>query len=99
MSTEVEFALKKQRLQYRSAELRARFAEYAYGVAPVLRAGDAVVDGVRWIRRHPEVIAAAGLGLVIARPRGVLRWARRGVAAWQAWGRVRDWLAHHVPTR
>lgn len=92
MSAEVEFALKKQRLQYRSAELRAQFADYAQGMTPVLRAGDAVVEGVRWIKRHPEVIAAAGLAIVVARPRGVVRWARRGVVAWQAWGRVRDWL-------
>jgi hypothetical protein len=93
MSVEVELALKKQRLQFRSAELRERFAEYAFGVSPVLKAGDAVVDGVRWVKRHPEVLAAAGVALVVVRPRGVVRWARRGVAAWQAWGRVRHWLA------
>jgi hypothetical protein len=92
MSAEVEFALKKQRLQFRSAELRAQLGEYALGVAPLLRAGDAVVDGVRWVRHHPEVVAAAGLGIALARPRAVVRWARRGVAAWQAWGRVRAWL-------
>ncbi|MGE5467881.1 MAG: YqjK family protein [Ignavibacteria bacterium] len=95
MSAEVEFALKKQRLQYRSAELRAEIAAYAHGVTPVLRAGDAVVEGMNWIKRHPEVIAAAGIGLVVARPRGALRWARRGLAAWQAWGRVRDWIEKH----
>ncbi len=95
MSAAVEFALKKQRLQYRSAELRERFAEYAHGVTPVLRVGDAVVDGVRWLRNHPEAIAAAGIAVAVARPRGVIRWARRGIVAWQAWGRVRGWLEKH----
>jgi hypothetical protein len=94
MSTEVEFALKKQRLQLRSAELRDRFADYAADVAPVLRVGDAVVDSVRWVKHHPEVVAAAGLAFAVARPRAVFRWARRGAAAWQAWGRVRGWLQH-----
>lgn len=99
MSAEVEFALKKQRLQYRSAELRTQFAEYAFGVSPVLRAGDAIVDGVRWVRNHPEVIAAAGVALVVARPRGVIRLARRGLVAWQAWGRVRDWVDNRIHRR
>lgn len=92
MSAEVEFALKKQRLQFRSAELREQFADYALGVAPLLKAGDAVVDGVRWVRHHPEVVAAAGVAIAVARPRALFRWARRGVAAWQTWGRVRAWL-------
>lgn len=92
MSAEVEFALKKQRLQFRSAALRAEFADCARELTPVLKAGDAVVEGVRWVKRHPEVIAAAGVTLVVARPRGAIRWARRGMVAWQAWGRVRNWL-------
>lgn len=95
MNTEVEYALKKQRLQFRSAQLRAQMAAYAEGVTPVLRAGDAVVEGVRWVRQHPETLIAAGLAVAVARPRGVVRWARRGMVAWQAWGRVRDWLATH----
>jgi hypothetical protein len=96
MSAEVEFALKKQRLQLRSAELRERFADYAVDVAPVLRVGDKVVDGVRWVKHHPEVVAAAGLAFAVARPRTVFRWARRGVAAWQTWGRVRGWIEDRV---
>ena len=99
MSAEVEFALKKQRLQYRSAELREQFAAYAFGVAPILKAGDAVVDGVRWVRNHPEVIAVAGVALVVARPRGVIRLARRGLFAWQAWGRVRGWVEDRIHRR
>ncbi|HEX8964003.1 MAG TPA: YqjK family protein [Rhodocyclaceae bacterium] len=93
MSSEVEFALKKQQLQFRSAQLRDQLADYAGGVAPLLHVGDAVVDGVRWVKHHPEVLAAAGLAFAVARPSAVVRWTRRGVAAWQAWGRVRDWLA------
>ncbi len=95
MNSEVEFALKKQRLQYRSAELRERLAEYAQDVAPVLHVGDAVIEGVRWVKRHPEVVAAASIAFVVARPGRIMRWARRGALAWQAWGRVRDWLKLH----
>jgi hypothetical protein len=92
MSAEVEFALKKQRLQFRSAQLRSEFADHALGLTPLLKAGDAVVDGVRWVKHHPEVIAAAGIAFAVARPRRVMRLARRGVLVWQTWGRVRDWL-------
>lgn len=99
MSAEVEFALKKQRLQYRSAELRAQLGAYARGVSPLLRAGDAVVDGVRWLRTHPEVVAVAGIAFVVARPRGVLRLARRGAIAWRAWSRVRGWLENRIHAR
>lgn len=88
----IEFALKKQRLQLRSAALRAQFAEHAAAFSPLFAAGDKLHDGVLWLRRHPEVAIAAGAALAVVRPRAVFRWARRGALAWQAWGRVHDWL-------
>ncbi len=88
----VDLALKKQRLQFRSAELRAELAGHGAGLAPWLAAGDTLRAGALWLRRHPEVAVAAGAALAVARPRIVFRWARRGVVVWQTWSRVRAWL-------
>ena len=93
MSLEVELALKKQRLQLRSAALRAEIAGHAAGFAPLFAVGDTLCDGAFWLRRHPELAAAAGVALLVARPRAAFRWARRGIVAWQTWNQVRAWLA------
>lgn len=89
---QVELALKKQRLQIKSAALRSEFAGNAMGLAPLFAAGDRVRDGWFWLRRHPEAAAVAGVVLLVTRPRILFRWARRGVVAWQAWSRMRAWL-------
>lgn len=92
---QVELALKKQRLQFKSAALREEFAGHAAAFIPLFVAGDRLRDGALWLRRHPEVTVAATVALLVARPRAVFRWGRRSVFAWQAWTRLRDWLAAH----
>lgn len=93
---QVELALRKQRLQLKSAALRSEFAGHAMVIAPLFAVGDRARNGALWLRRHPEVAAIAVVALLVARPRPLFRWARRGVVAWQAWSRIRAWLeAHH----
>lgn len=92
MSAAIELALKKQRLQLRSAALRAEIAGHAAGIAPWLAAADKVRDGAVWLRRHPAVVVGTAFALLAARPRVVVRWVRRSLVAWQAWRRVRAWL-------
>lgn len=92
MSPQVELALKKQRLQLRSAALRDEFAGHGAAFAPLFAAGDNVREGFRWLRRHPEALVATVVALAVARPRVLFRWARRSVIAWQAWGRLQAWL-------
>lgn len=88
----LELALRKQRLQLRSAQLRADFAADAAAFEPLFAAGDKVRDAALWLKGHPEVPVGAGVALLVARPRRLLRWARRGLLAWQAARRVRLWL-------
>lgn len=83
-------ALKKQRLQWEIAAQREQLARYGSGLAPAFGAADRVRDGARWLRRHPEAVAAGIAALVAVRPRVAWRWARRGFFAWQAWRRVRE---------
>lgn len=88
----LELALRKQRLQLRSAQLRADFAADAAAFEPLFAAGDRARDAMYWLRSHPEIPVGAGVALLVARPRRLLRWARRGLVAWQAARRVRLWL-------
>lgn len=86
----LELALKKQRLQWEIAAQRQQLARYSAGLTPAFGVADRLRDGARWLRWHPEAVAAGVAVLVVARPRAVWRWARRGFFAWQAWHRVRD---------
>ncbi len=89
----VELALRKQRLQFKSAALRQDFARQAASLAPIFGAADRVRDGARWLRQHPQAVVAAAVAILVARPRVVFRWLRRGFFAWQGFVRARHWLA------
>ncbi|MDK9724044.1 MAG: YqjK-like family protein [Sterolibacteriaceae bacterium MAG5] len=93
MNPQVELALKKQRLQLRSAALRDEFAGHGAAFAPLFAAGDGIREGFRWLRRHPEALVATVVAAAVARPRVLFRWARRSVIVWQAWDRFQGWLA------
>ncbi|HNA67234.1 MAG TPA: YqjK family protein [Rhodocyclaceae bacterium] len=85
----VELALRKQRLQIRSAAQRQALAGHAAAFAPLLRGADAVTDGLRWARRHPALLAGAAAFLLVTRPRRAVRWLRRGWFGWQLVRRAR----------
>lgn len=89
---QLELALRKQRLQLRSAALRDQFAGHASAFEPLFAAGDQVRDGVHWLKRHPEAVAGVAVAVAVARPRALFRWARRSLVAWQAWTRLQTWL-------
>lgn len=92
----LELALKKQRLQFKSDMLREKWRSHADGLAPVFGAADRVRAGVAWLRRHPEVLIGVGVAVVVAKPRAIWRWFKRGVVAWQFWRRGQEWLARTV---
>ena len=96
-STTLELALKKQRLQIAGEGLRYDFGRYAAGVAPAFTGADYAVEGVRWLRRHPQLAVAAGVALLVARPKRAWRWARRAFIGWQVWLKLRDFLEHRLP--
>lgn len=96
-SAALELALKKQRLQIASEALRADFGRYAAGLTPAFAGADCAVDAGRWLRRHPQVIVAATIALVVARPRRVWRWTRRAFVGWQAWRKLNDFLEPRRP--
>lgn len=69
-------------LRTRSAALRVRLAREARGLEAPFATADRVNDGVRWLRRHPEVLIGVALVLVVLQPRTAWRWAMRGWGAW-----------------
>lgn len=89
----VEFALKKQRLQIASESLRADIGRYSAGLSPAFKAGDCAVAGVHWMRRNPQFLVAAGVTLLVVRPKTAWRLARRAFFAWQTWKKLDKFLA------
>jgi hypothetical protein len=85
----VELALKKQRLQFTSEQLRHRFARNVTFVQPLCAGFDRIRSAWHWLRQRPAIPVAIVVALLVGRPRGVWRWARRGFFAWQAWQRTR----------
>lgn len=81
--------MRRQQLLRQSSELRVQLQRHSQGLAPVLRGADRAWLAGIWLREHPLVPATALFLLALRRPRGVLRWARRGWAGWQLIRRVR----------
>jgi hypothetical protein len=82
-------ATERALLRVRSGLLRDQLAAEAEGWKNPLAMADRVVDGARWLRQHPEVPVGVVAVLAVTRPRVLLRWAGRGVWAWQLWRRAK----------
>ena len=96
---QVDLALKKQRLQFRCAEQRRQLALDATAVLPVFNAAEHVRSGMRWVREHPAIVTAALVTILVARPRAVLRWSRRGWMGWMAWRKWNEPDAKNQPPK
>ena len=92
----LELALKKQRLQMRSAALRADISTHAAVWRPAFALADQGQAVLLWLRRHPAVPVGVLVALLVARPRALLRWFKRGFFAWQMLARLRDVLSPPV---
>jgi hypothetical protein len=90
-SRQIELALKKQRLLFRSAEQRRQLAADMLALTPVLSAVEHLRSSVRWMRDNPVIVVGTLVALVVARPHTVFRWTRRLWLAWLAW---RKWGNH-----
>jgi hypothetical protein len=89
----IELALKRQRLQLKSAEQRLSLRRDLTEFAPVFSAADTVQAGIAYVRQHPEWLVGAAVVLLVARPRALFRWLQRGLVAWQVARQVRRAIA------
>lgn len=89
----LELATRHGALQARIAEQRCQLARHAEPLEAALARGDAVLDGVDWLKHHPVAVGAAVAAVAVARPKRAWLWARRGYFVWRGWQAVKDKLA------
>lgn len=78
----LELALRRQRLQFAAEHQREVIVAGLARVESVLDVVDRARDQVRGLRDHVPLLTALALAVVVIRPRGALRAARR---AWFGW--------------
>ncbi|MFT3820316.1 MAG: YqjK family protein [Rubrivivax sp.] len=83
---------RQQRLLLRIAQQRREAALAWQDLQPPLRLAERVRQAWQWLRAHPEWPLAAGVALVVLRPRRAWRWGLRAWWGWQHWQRLRRWL-------
>lgn len=85
----VEFALRKQRLQFRAEAERADMARRLAGIEATLDRVDTLRDGFAWAREKVPLLSVAALVVLVARPRLTLRLVKRGWIGWLVLHRLR----------
>ena len=78
----VEFALRKQRLQFEAERQREQMMDGLAHVESVLDTVDQVRDGVAWAKTQAPILSGTVLVLLATRPRQTFRLARR---VWVGW--------------
>lgn len=86
-------ATRQGALKARIEAQRRTLAEQAVPLEIALARGDAVLQGVDWLKHHPLAIGAAVVAVVVARPRRAWRWAKRGFFVWRSWQGIRNLLS------
>lgn len=85
MNRSLELALTKHRLMLEAAMQREELSGHAAGLQPLFHAADQVHSGMRWLGRHPEVVAGSVVALAAARPgfrRFLWRTGQRAAILW-----------------
>jgi len=76
-------AQRRATLIAKSAQQRSELAQVAVPLKKALELADKGLEAVRYIRRHPVLLAGAFIVTAIWRPKGVIGWIRRGWAMWR----------------
>lgn len=88
----LKLATRHGALKARIDAQRRSLAEQSVPLEKALARGDAVLQGVDWLKHHPAAIGAAVAAVVVARPARAWRWAKRGLFLWRGWLVVRNSL-------
>lgn len=86
---QVELTRRRAALLARSRQLRGELAEGATVLRLPLKLADGAWRGWRWLKVHPEAIAAGLVVVAVVRPRRAWALARASWRAWRSWRRVR----------
>ena len=60
------------------------------GIGDALDKVDRLRDAASWLRDNAPLVSSIAAGLLLLRPRGTIRWLRRGVIGWQLLKGPRD---------
>lgn len=81
---------RRKLLVAQSALQRATLAQCVAPWRPRLVLFDRGIAVVRYVRRYPAVLAAAGLLVAVLRPHRAADWLQRGWVLWQIGSRLRN---------
>lgn len=99
----IELQLQRGRLIERIATQRNALSRQLTPLDRVFNVGDRISFVVRqgwaFLLQHPLVLAAAAGGIVLFKPRSLLRWTQRGVRVWRTWRTVRALLPSFLLSR
>lgn len=85
----VEFALRKQRLQFRAETERGDMARRLAGIEATLDRVDTLRDGFAWAKEKAPLLSLGALVVLVARPRLTLRIIKRSWIGWLLLRRLR----------
>lgn len=88
----IELAARRERLVERSGALRAQLGRHVQALAPLDAAGKRIAHIGEFVRAHPALLAGAAVFVAVARPRFLLRWARRAFVGWRLFQSARALL-------
>jgi hypothetical protein len=83
---------KRARLLERAAREREDVEQALQAWTQPLNFIDRCIEAVRYVASRPPLVAGAAFVLVLLRPRGAFRWARRAFGLWQGY----RWLSRKI---
>jgi hypothetical protein len=86
-----DLALRRERIRARIAEQRHELEVALSPFAPAISMVDAGLGVWRYLRAHPQWLLGGAVALLVWRPRGSLKWARRIWVLGRTWRQFRDW--------
>lgn len=93
--TRAELDQERARLAERIQAQRANLARELAPLQRITQAGNtlsALVDeAVAYVRQRPLTMSALAAGVLLLKPKGVWRWAKRGFFVWRGWRAVQQW--------
>jgi len=94
--TLIDIRVKRERLLARCNAQRDDLATLAEQWRGPLHAADRVVAGVRYLRRHPLVVAGAVALAAVVERRHLWKWGQRAFVAWRTYGLLKKSLIKSV---
>lgn len=93
--TRAELDQERARLTERIQAQRANLARDLAPLQRVTQVGNTlsglVDEAVAYVRQHPLAMSVVVGGLLLLKPKGVWRWAKRGFILWRGWRTVQQW--------